>query len=408
MPRVRVRDPARRGLEDEHERRRHRVPRQRQEEPVQPLERGRGGGARRARRRAARCAAGPSSPRRRRRGPPRRRSPAPRGPPGSAHRVVPVAADPRPGAAGEVPRRHRQARARPAASRAAASAGAPRRSCAGARRSRTRSMASAARSAASCSRSTSSSEKRRANSVPDLQRADRPPVDQQRHAEQRAHGAAERMVGQLGLARRCRARRPRAARAGSASVSLRVDARPVLLDVRRRLARRLHDDLAAVALAEHDRGAVDAEHVGDAGQELAQQVLQRERRQRGVGDPPDRVLPARGRLGLGARDLLADELLARPLGLRGARACPGPGRAAPAARRPRRARPRTTGTRRRRRPPASTSRTLDLVARRAARRAGRAGSRGVLADVLRVRHRLERAPEQHALAHAEDLAQRRG
>jgi hypothetical protein len=87
----------------------------------------------------------------------------------------------------------------------------------------------------------------------------------------------------------------------------------VLVDVGRRLAGRVDDDVAARLLLEHHRGAVDVQHVADARQQLAQQVVQRQGGERRVGDGADRALALGGRLGLRAGGLLAHELLPRGL-----------------------------------------------------------------------------------------------
>ena len=63
----------------------------------------------------------------------------------------------------------------------------------------------------------------------------------------------------------------------------------------------------AVGLGEQDDNGVGGERALDAGQQLAEQVLEGEAREGGVGDRLDAADELRGRLGLGARSLLGGE-----------------------------------------------------------------------------------------------------
>jgi hypothetical protein len=77
----------------------------------------------------------------------------------------------------------------------------------------------------------------------------------------------------------------------------------------------LHHDVALLLLVAQDhRRVVDLQHLGDAGQQLAEQLVERQRGQRRVGDPLQGLQALRDRLGLHARGLLADEQLALALG----------------------------------------------------------------------------------------------
>ena len=89
--------------------------------------------------------------------------------------------------------------------------------------------------------------------------------------------------------------------------------RRLALDGRVHAARRARDDRARL-VGQHGGGTVDVERLEDAVQQLAQQLLQALGAERGGGDRLHDLQALGGGLGVRARRLRADELLAVALG----------------------------------------------------------------------------------------------
>ena len=146
------------------------------------------------------------------------------------------------------------------------------------------SIAIAARSAASWSRPRSWSEKCRGDERADVQHADHAPLDEQRHAQQRADALLAqdrvedvRVVDVLD--------RHGSALGGDPPGEAAPDRDPhagldLLLDALRGLGHEVAGDL----VEEQERGGVGPEDRGDALEQLLQQLVERERRECGIGD----------------------------------------------------------------------------------------------------------------------------
>ena len=142
----------------------------------------------------------------------------------------------------------------------------------------------------------------------DLDRADDPAAVEQRHRQQRGDRAAERARvdaggGNVGD-------RDRAALAGDALDDAVDDGLAGLaLDDRVHAAGGARGDRARL-VGQHGGGAIDVERVEDAVQQLAQELLEAHGAEHRGGDRLHDLQALGGGLGLGARRLRADELLA--------------------------------------------------------------------------------------------------
>ena len=143
----------------------------------------------------------------------------------------------------------------------------------------------------------------------DVQRADRAAVDQQRDAEQRGDRVAERVARGLAVARHRAARRKHLRR----EAALRQPPGARRHRPGHALGHLVHRR-GPVVLVQQDRGAVDAEHVGHAHEQLADQLVERQRSECRIRDPLHGREPLRELLGLGALGLRAHERDALGLG----------------------------------------------------------------------------------------------
>ena len=148
----------------------------------------------------------------------------------------------------------------------------------------------------------------------DVQHADRAALVAQRHAQQRPDaGLAQERLERLDAGDR-RDHRRLARRGDPSGEPLAERDAEALLDGLRVAVGRLDHQRVAGRVEQADRRALDLEDVGDLGEQLAQQVVERQVAQRDVGDRLELADRVGDRLGLGARRLLLEPLGALALG----------------------------------------------------------------------------------------------